>query len=416
MDLLARLSRSLPLVLLVLGLVLLFLLIFLYLLVRSRRGRQEEEEGMAPAPAPAGAGPEVVPVDFTGRDAALGLNASFARGLRLLKRHVSGAGYRAQIPWFLLLGEEAAQKHQLLAGANLDLPLGAPEAGQGCAWWLFDRGVVLDIAPDYVLDGSGRGSDDGRFQQLLRLLKRHRPERPIDGIVLALSGPDLARPGERPAERTARAERKATILAGKLRQAQTRLGLRLPVYLLITGCERLPGFHDFFAELPERLKDEMFGWSSPYGVETAYKSEWVDEAVTVVRRDLLAAQLEVFAERRQPGQPGQPGTAGSDRGVQPKWTPRTPSSPSRTRSRPLRSRSASTPTASSGRAPTTSRSSPAGSTSAVPTRRPGGASSCAISSSARSSPSTPWRAPRRGPSAARAGRCAFSRWGSPSAL
>jgi type VI secretion system protein ImpL len=306
MDLLARLSRSLPLVLLVLGLVLAFLLLFLYLLVRSRRGRQEEE-GMAPAPAPAGAGSEVVPVDFTGRDAALGLNASFARGLRLLKRHVSGAGYRAQIPWFLLLGEEAAQKHQLLAGANLDLPLGVPEAGQGCAWWLFDRGVVLDIASDYVLDGSGRGSDEARFQQLLRLLKRHRPERPIDGIVLALSGPDLARPGERPAERTARAERKATILAGKLRQAQTRLGLRLPVYLLVTGCERLPGFHDFFAELPERLKDEMFGWSSPYGVETAYKSEWVDEAVTVVRRDLLAAQLEVFAERRQPGTAGAAG-------------------------------------------------------------------------------------------------------------
>ncbi len=301
MELLSQLSRSLPLVLLIVGLVLLFLLIFLYLLVRSRRGEERDDEAADGTGGTSAAGGEVVPVDFTGRDGAFGLNASFSRGLRQLKRHVSGAGYRAQIPWFLLLGEEATQKHALLAGADLDLPLGVPEAGQGCAWWLFDRGVVLDIAPDYALDASGRSSDGARFQQLLRLLKRHRPERPIDGIVLALPGPDLARPGERPAERTARAERKATILAAKLRQAQTRLGLRLPIYLLITGCEKLPGFNDFFAELPERFKDEMFGWSSPYGVETAYKSEWVDEAVGVVRRDLLAAQLEVFAERRASG-------------------------------------------------------------------------------------------------------------------
>jgi type VI secretion system protein ImpL len=308
MELLARLSKNLPLVLLVLGLVLLFLVVLLYLLVRSRRAEKDAgappEGGAGPAGAvgDSGAGDkDLVAVDFTGRDAAAGLVSSFHRGLRLLKRHVSGVGYRAQIPWFLLVGEEAAGKRALLAGSGLDLPFGAPEAGQGCAWWLFDRGVVLDIAPEYVLDATGRGSDDARWQLLLRLLQRHRPERPIDGIVLALSGPDLARPGERPAERTARAERKATILAAKLRLAQTRLGMRLPIYLLVSGCEKLPGFHAFFDELPDRLKDEMFGWSSPYGVETAYRSDWVDEAAAAVRRDLLAAQLEVFAERREAG-------------------------------------------------------------------------------------------------------------------
>jgi type VI secretion system protein ImpL len=301
MELLARLSRSLPLVLLVLGLLLLLLVVFLYLLVRSRRKRQEEEQELAAAQAagPATPADDIVPVDFTGLDASLGLVASFSRGLRLLKRHVSGAGYRSQIPWFLFLGEEATEKHALLENAGMDLPRGVPEPGQGCAWWLFDRGVLLDIAPSFVLDATGRSSDEARFQQLLRLLKRHRAERPIDGIVLVLPGLGLARPGERASERTARAERKATILAGKIREAQTRLGLRLPIYLLVTGGETLPGFTEFFAELPERFRDEIFGWSSPYGVETVYRSEWVDEAFAGVRRDLLAAQLEVLAERRE---------------------------------------------------------------------------------------------------------------------
>src|SRR5262249_34741498 len=190
----------------------------------------------------------------------------------------AGAGYRGEIPWVLLVGEAAAGKSELLARSGLDLPMGPPEEGQVCAWWFFDRGVVLDVAPDFVLDATGRGADELRWRQLLLLLERHRPERPVDSVVLALPAADLARPGERMSDRLGRAERKAAILSAKLRATQIRLGLRVPVYLLVTGCERLRGFAAFFAELPERLRDEMFGWSSPYGVDTAYRSEQVDEA------------------------------------------------------------------------------------------------------------------------------------------
>ncbi|HTQ78398.1 MAG TPA: type VI secretion protein IcmF/TssM N-terminal domain-containing protein, partial [Thermoanaerobaculia bacterium] len=298
MELLARLSRSLPLVLLALGLVLLAVVIFIVLLVRSRRA---EKKLAAEAAGGEAAGEGAVTVDFTGLDASVNLHTSFVRGLRQLKRHVSGAGYRAEIPWILLVGEEASGKSRLLAQAGLDLPMGPPEEGQACSWWFFDRGVVLDIAPEFVLDAAGRGSDELRWRQLLRLLQKHRPERPVDGILLALPCTDLARPGERPTERLARAERKATLLAAKLRETQTRLGLRLPVYILITGCEHLRGFGNFFAELPERLRDEMFGWSSPYGIDTAYRGDWVDEAFKNLRHDLLAAQFEVFAERSRLG-------------------------------------------------------------------------------------------------------------------
>jgi len=289
-DLLARLSHSLPLILLGLGFVLAVLVVVLFLFIRSRRAKPEEVPPEA-----------AVALDFTGIDAAVNLHNSFLRGVRRLRRHVSGAGYRSEIPWVLLVGEEAAGKSALLAHSGLDLPMGPPEEGQGCAWWFFDRGVVLDVAPDFVLDASGRGSDELRWRQLLLLLERNRAERPIDSIVLALPAQDLALPGERTSDRLARAERKAAILAAKLRETQTRLGLRVPVYLLVTGCERLPGFGAFFAELPERLRDEMFGWSSPYGVDIAYRGEWVDEAFSSLRQELLAAQFEVFAERSRLG-------------------------------------------------------------------------------------------------------------------
>ena len=41
----------------------------------------------------------------------------------------------------------------------------------------------------------------------------------------------------------------------------------------------------------------MFGWSSPYTLETAYRPEWVEEAFQNIHRYLFQLQVEVFAER-----------------------------------------------------------------------------------------------------------------------
>lgn len=278
------------------------IVVLLFVLVRKRRVRQEEEAEEAESAA-AGAAPEVVTVDFRPTGQAGRLASSFSEALRQLRSHLRGSAYRYRMPWFLLLGETATGKSDLLARSGLNLPLGppeegAPEEGPGCSWWFCDQGIVLDVAGDLVLSANGGGSDEKSWRLLLRLLQKHRPERPIDGVVLAVPAADLLGRQADPL-----VAQKATALYTKLRRAQKQLGMTFPVYVLVTGCERIPGFNSLFMEIPESLHGEIFGWSNPYTLETAYRADWVDEAFESLTAGLERTQLQVFGERIQIDEP-----------------------------------------------------------------------------------------------------------------
>src|SRR5215210_3298295 len=216
--------------------------------------------------------------------APLGVRLAFGRAGKRLDR--AAAGDRHRVPLFLLLGAVGSRDSDLLANAGLELPFGAPadagtDLGQGRGFWFLDRGVVLDLAGDAVLSADGRGSDEGSWRSALNLLQKLRPKRPVDGVILAVPCRELIE-----AQRSEAAKEELTARAGriyrKLWQMQQRLGFRLPVYLLVTGCERLSGFASFSGLVPAKLRDEMLGWSSPFGPDAAYRSGWVDEAFTAV--------------------------------------------------------------------------------------------------------------------------------------
>lgn len=283
-------------VLLVLGTAL-----FLYLVLRGARKRAVAPAAAVPAPAaPAGS-----PAGFIQQAAvsSIGLKTSFSRAMRLLRSHVTRRDYRYRLPWFLVVGEAQSGKTTLLANSGLDLPLGGPAeqvhgVRQGVNWFFFDRAVVLDVDGDFVLRQDGETSNNRGWATISRLLQKHRPERPLDGVVLTIPCEDLGT-GRGPLlpDQRARIEQRAACLYRKLWQAQKQLGMSFPVYVVVTKCDRVPGFKSFCRELPARLRDEMFGWSSPYTLETAYRPEWIEEAFQSIYRYLFQAQVEVFADR-----------------------------------------------------------------------------------------------------------------------
>jgi type VI secretion system protein ImpL len=266
-------------------------------------------EAAAPAATAASTAPtapdtdaEVVTVDFTRPDQRLRLAGSFRRALRDLRRHLRTSDYRYRLPWVLLVGETASGKSDLLGKSGLDLPLGppadaTPEEGAGCSWWLLERGVVLDVAGDFVLGPDGRGSSRRGWNLLLRALRAARPERPLDAFVLAVPCAGLLS-----ADATALAH-KAALLSQKLRDAQRQLGMVIPVYVMVTGCERVPGFVSLFREVPERAYGEIFGWSSPYAPDTPFRPDWVDEGFETVHAGVRKAQLQILGERLQIDEP-----------------------------------------------------------------------------------------------------------------
>jgi type VI secretion system protein ImpL len=296
-DLLARLTRHLPLTLAVLALIVLAIVVVLVLLVRRRRVPPAEEQ--APG-ATVGSG--AVVVDFRQAGSHQRLAAAFRRALAELRRHLGAGDSRYRLPWYVLLGEEGAAKSQLFPDSGMNLPLGLPEEpsaerGEGVAFWFFDHGVVLDVSGEYVLGAGGATPNERGWRHFLSLLRENRPERPLEGVVLAIPCADLVGPPEEEGARLAAAAEKGTALFRKLRQAQESLGMNFPVYVLVTGCERVAGFESYVAEIPEHLRGDLFGWSNPYSPEIAYRPEWIDEAFGLLGDGLNRLQIEAFGDQ-----------------------------------------------------------------------------------------------------------------------
>jgi type VI secretion system protein ImpL len=226
------------------------------------------------------------------------MGEAFRRARQMLDRVADGD--RHDVPLYLLLGAARSRDNDMLAKAQLDLPWGYPSdnhmsIGAGRGFWFFDRGVVLDLAGDHVLGANGKTADDKGWNDALKAMQELRPKRPADGFILTLSCAELLEAATNESKRTELAMRSGRIFR-KLADAQQRLGFRMPTYVVVTGCERLVGFRSFCAGLPEASRGQMLGWSSPYGIESVYRQNWIDEAFAAVQQRVSDVQMEIFAE------------------------------------------------------------------------------------------------------------------------
>ena len=268
--------------------------IFLYLVIRRSRKISFTADSAAKA--------ESEKKDSSGTEflqfaSDVELRTSFRRALRTLKTYVTGRDYRYRAPWYLLTGESKSGKTSLLESNGLDISVNALiEKNRRLNWYLFDDGVVMDVAGDFVLRNDGTANHRG-WNTIMRLLQKHRPQRPLDGFILTIPADDLTVAGELDHQRREELEQKANSLYKKLWQAQKILGMRLPVYIVITKCDEITGFTSFCRQLPEKLHTQMFGWSNPSSLETAYKPELLAEAFASLHKHLSWLQFEIYAER-----------------------------------------------------------------------------------------------------------------------
>jgi type VI secretion system protein ImpL len=284
------------------GVIVLALTIVIFLVALLRKAAKVTKIGAPPEPEEGRAeGPSHV---TTLADDEVGVAAAFRRASKLLDRTTGGS--RHDVPLFLLAGAEASRDPDLLGTIGLDLPFGtAGEAemglGHGRGFWFYDRGIILDVAGDLILGADGRTSDDKGWSALLKHIQELRPKRPVDGVILTIPCGELLEAAANDLRRTDLATRMGRIFR-KLWDAQQRLGFRLPTYVVVTNCERLTGFRALCASLPESARGEMLGWSSPYSIESVYRSSWIDEAFSMLARRLEDVQLEIFAEGTDEGE------------------------------------------------------------------------------------------------------------------
>lgn len=212
------------------------------------------------------------------------LSAGFGSTLKRLCGALPGSGWRYAVPWVLLLGGGGGGRSTLAAAIGLHRPVSLPpdleQAERGCVWHVFESGMLLEPAESVLWGDSAAGATPAGWQRLLGLLRRYRPERGIDGVVVTVSAAELL-----PAEGNTDSER-ARMLRERLRELQHYLGLRVPVYLLVTKCDLVPGFAAFWRPLAETRGRQIFGWSNDETIETGYGVHLIPRAFDELGRGL----------------------------------------------------------------------------------------------------------------------------------
>lgn len=227
------------------------------------------------------------------------LNQSFEHALKMMHTFIGGTRSRYQLPWIVTLGGSNTGKSTLLQSLDLDRPIGRPhfEAAGGdkplCDWWFYDHGIVLDLDGKIVINSDKASSDEASWTLFLNLLANYRPHRALDGIVLTIPASEI---GEQAPLSHDDIAMRANYLYDKLWQMQRLTGFRVPIYIVVTKCDLVPGFESFCKALPEDTKADIFGWSNDKAIDSIYSADWIDEAFSTLSQSLYRVQEEIFAE------------------------------------------------------------------------------------------------------------------------
>lgn len=229
------------------------------------------------------------------------LSTIFLKGIEFLRKNIHSHSPLYHLPFYLLVGPSSCGKTTLFRASKLQLPLGEPNFGiegdHDIKWLFLNRGVVLDVKGNFFINRHNDDANEGAWRTLLGLLSRYRAKRPIDGIILTISVDEFI--GKHAWTHDEWIQR-VKIIAQKIHLTQQNLGLQLPVYVVLTKSDLIPGFKSLCEEIPRENSGNILGWSNPYHLATAYNPLWVDQAFGFLKEFLSKLRLEIFANRETP--------------------------------------------------------------------------------------------------------------------
>lgn len=253
---------------------LLVLLVVLRLLIRKLRARASNSrllDGLLKRSAD----------EFTESTEVATLRKRFEEALKVLRQSqakpdsggilarlkgLGSARYLYQLPWYVFIGAPGSGKTTALINSGLRFPL-ADKLGthelkgvggtRNCDWWFTDEAVLIDTAGRYTTQDSDQAADREAWRGFLALLRKHRPRQPLNGVLLTISLGDLL------AQSESEATRHADALRARVQELYSQLGVRLPVYVLVTKSDLIAGFNEFFSNLGKEARDQVWGVTFP---------------------------------------------------------------------------------------------------------------------------------------------------------
>ncbi|MDX1900915.1 MAG: type VI secretion protein IcmF/TssM N-terminal domain-containing protein [Gammaproteobacteria bacterium] len=162
------------------------------------------------------------------------------------------------LPWLLMLGPTSSGKTSLLTQANIPFVLSkrfdkSLPATETCDWWATKNAVMIDVPGKWC---NKKYSE--LWQQFLSLVSQKKIRQKLSTIVIALNLPELMNTKDQK-------ENDALFLSVRkqLIELQMLLNTKISFHLIITKCDLLPGFVEFFQENSREERDQAWGITLP---------------------------------------------------------------------------------------------------------------------------------------------------------
>ena len=189
------------------------------------------------------------------------LRQGFLTALDTLKQSrvgkASGRAALYELPWYLVIGAPSAGKTSAILRSGLSFPLAARGkpmvqgvgGTKNCDWFFTTEGVLLDTAGRYATEAD----DLPEWREFIKLLHKFRPQAPLNGLIVTISVTELL------TYNTPAFEAYARQIRQRLNQLEAEFKLKVPVFLLVTKMDLVPGFSDFFEPMTDEERNQTWG-------------------------------------------------------------------------------------------------------------------------------------------------------------